>query len=136
MLLSHVVQLSREESQIIKRASKCIGIINPTEDEAKAVGGVLDAGNMIREHHLISALETFRRLLRQCELDQCTQPDPEWVERNIKATEEGRVTLVKDPFEAVAVIHESRERQARQVQEAIDLLDAAGKALHGEIRLA
>lgn len=136
MELSRVIQFSREESQIIKRAANHIGIIKPTEEEAKTIGGVLAAGNMIREHHLISAITTFRKLLRQCELDQCTKPDPEWVKRNIKALEEGRVTLIKDPVDAVAVIHESRAMQAEHVQAAIDLLDVAGRAMHGEIRLS
>ena len=135
MRIMQIVQFDREEARIIKRARGAIAIIDPTEAEAKSVGGVFDSGNNVREDQIITALVTFRRLLRRCELDQCTQPHPQWVENHKRAIEENRVTLVKDPHEALAVIHESRERQAQQVQEAIDLLDAAGRALHGEIRL-
>jgi hypothetical protein len=135
MLLSLVVQLSREESQIIKRASNHIGIINPTEDEAKTVGGVLDAGNLIREEHIVRAIVTFEHLLRKCKEDQLMEPDPEWIKRNIKALEEGKVTLVKDPVEAVGVIKESRATQEKHVQEALDLLHKVGGAMNGDFDL-
>lgn len=135
MRIEQIVQFDREESRVIRQARNAIGIIDPTEAEAKSIGGVFDSGNNVREDQIITAMVTFRRVLRRCELDQCTKADPQWVENHKKSQEDGRVTIFKDPHQAIAIIHENRERQARQVQEAIDLLDAAGRALHGEIKL-
>ena len=136
MRITQIVQFDREESRVIRRAREAIGIIDPTEAEAKSVGGIFDSGNNVREDQIVTALVTFRRLLRKCELDQCTKADPQWVENHKKVQEDGRVTIFKDPHQAVAIIHETRERQALQVQVAIDLLDAAGRALHGLIKLS
>lgn len=135
MHITQIVTFSREEARVIRRARQPLAIIDPTEAEAKSVGGIFESGNMVREDQIITALVTFRRLLRKCELDQLTRPDPQWVKNNKKAQEEGRVTIFKDPRQAVATIHQNRERQARHVQEAIDLLDAAGNALNGKIKL-
>lgn len=90
---------------------------------------IISGGSNVDLHHLTRAKTVIGMLRDEVSREVDIQADPAWVSKNKEAQDNGLVTIIADPVEAVKMLSDIRKHQITQLDAAETLIEEAGYLL-------